>query len=108
MWKFILLQLHVIGGLTLIFSSFSSESRGGEKERESDAWMNTGFVHLSHVDLIWSCLLGDRAADMSAMTPSADIHTVFTHNLNIKYINISLIDENDKHTLEQIHEHMST
>lgn len=71
MWKFILLQFHVLDGLTLIFSSFSSESRRGKKrnnkdrktERQSDAWMNTSFVHLSHVDLIWSCLPGDRGTD---------------------------------------------
>lgn len=35
------------------------KNRKRETERESDAWMNTGFVHLSHVDLIWSCPLGD-------------------------------------------------
>lgn len=70
MWKFILLQLHVLVGLTLIFSSFSTERlRGGggkekarsrERERESDTWINTGFVRLSHANLIWSRLLGHR------------------------------------------------
>lgn len=70
MWKFILLQLHMRGSLTLVFPPlflFKWEPEREKKrkierqtERKSDAWMNKGFMHLSHVDLIWSCLLGDR------------------------------------------------
>lgn len=56
-------------------SFFSSEScRGGvqlggrqrviERQKEKrDAWMNTSFVHLSHVDLIRSCLLVEMSTD---------------------------------------------
>lgn len=79
MWKFILLQLHVLDGLTLIFSSFSTGrlSEGGEEkkeksrdcERNSDTWINTGFVHLPHAYLIWSCQLGDTGTD-STCQPS--------------------------------------
>lgn len=37
MWKFILLQLHVLVGLTLVFSSFSTERlRGGGKRKKQD------------------------------------------------------------------------
>lgn len=99
MWKFILLQLCVLGGLTLVFTpSFQVKEKTRQRQRKSDGWMNTGSLHPSHVDLIRSCLLCDGGADSSCqpwLPPAAVLfacqwHTPCWHTLVPLKMNLML------------------